>query len=74
MFDYDAVGNDDCMGLIRIPGHALFNLGHGHRMFCSRWKTPRRKSIAAKRSLASFLEVSTIDLKLSKADDYVLRM
>ena len=33
VFDHDPYGNDDFMGVLRIPGYALFSLGPGQHMY-----------------------------------------
>ena len=43
MFDYDAVGNDDFMGIVRVPGYALFNLGAGEHIFWFRLGDSKKK-------------------------------
>ena len=33
VFDHDYVGSDDFMGIVMIPGYAIFNLGPGQHMY-----------------------------------------
>ena len=47
MFDYDAVGNDDFMGIVRVPGYALFNLGVSEHIFWFRLGDSKKKKVRA---------------------------
>ena len=77
LFDYDLIGADDFMGMVRIPGHALFALGPGHHKYWftlegSKKKKHRNETVSGKILVDIFIEVSTIALELNIADGQVL--
>ena len=69
IFDYDPDGADDFMGMIRIPGHALYSLGLGDHTFwfelgSSKEKAYRREAVSGRILIQFRVDVSQQDFDL----------
>ena len=63
IFDYDVIGADDFMGMIRIPGHALYHLGVGEHTYwfelgSSKERAYRRETVSGRILIQFRIDVS----------------
>ena len=63
IYDYDMVGAHDFMGMIRVPGHALYHLGLGDHMFwfelsSSKERAYRNQEVSGKILVSFRIDVS----------------